>query len=145
MAFGKRELHTRPLAKRIKISNKLLQLNPSIESFVRDRLAYKFAVSQEKAFMTGTGANQPLGIFTASTQGITTARDVSTGNATTAPTFDGLISAKYSLKGEYWMKADWIFHRDVLAIVSKIKDGDGHTCGANRFSKASQTACWAAP
>ena len=125
MAFGKRELHTRPLAKRIKISNKLLQLNPSIESFVRDRLAYKFAVSQEKAFMTGTGANQPLGIFTASTQGITTARDVSTGNATTAPTYDGLISAKYSLKGEYWMKADWIFHRDVLAIVSKIKDGDG--------------------
>lgn len=125
MAFGKRELHTRPLAKRIKISNKLLNLNPSIEAFVRERLAYKFAVSQEKAFMTGNGANQPLGLFTASTLGITTSRDVSTGNATTAPTFDGLINAKYSLKGQYWAKADWIFHRDVLSVVSKIKDGDG--------------------
>lgn len=125
MAFGKRELHTRPLAKRIKISNKLLNLNPSIESFVRDRLAYKFAVSQEKAFMTGTGANQPLGIFTASAQGITTARDVSTGNTTTSPTFDGLISAKFGLKGAYWGKADWLFHRDVLAVVAKLKDGDG--------------------
>lgn len=125
MAFGRRELHTRPVAKRIKVSNKLLNLNPSIESFIRDRLAYKFAVTQEKAFMTGTGANQPLGVFTASTQGITTARDVSTGNGATAPTMDGLIAAKYSLKGQYWEKADWIFHRNVLEIVSKLKDGDG--------------------
>jgi len=38
---------------------------------------------------------------------------------------DGLISAKYALKGAYWNKADWIFHRDVLAIVSKLKDGEG--------------------
>jgi HK97 family phage major capsid protein len=75
--------------------------------------------------MTGTGANQPLGVFTASAMGITTARDVSTGNASTAPTFDGLISAKYGLKGQYWNRADWIFHRDVLAVVSKLKDGEG--------------------
>lgn len=125
MAFGKRELHTRPLAKRIKVSNKLLHLNPNIEAFIRDRLAYKFGVSQEKAFMTGTGANQPLGVFTASAAGVTTARDVSTGNTTTAPTMDGLISAKYSLKGQYWNKADWIFHRNVLEVVSKLKDGEG--------------------
>lgn len=125
MAFGKRELHTRPLAKRIKVSNKLLNLNPAIDAFVMSRLGYKFAVSQEKAFMTGTGANQPLGVFTASAMGITTARDVSTGNATTAPTMDGLISAKFALKGQYWSSADWIFHRDVLAVVAKLKDGEG--------------------
>lgn len=125
MGFGKRELHTRPLAKRIKVSNKLLHLNPSIEAFVRDRLAYKFGVAQEQAFMTGTGANKPLGVFTASDMGIGTARDVSTGNLATAPTFDGLISAKYSLKGQYWDKSDWIFHRNVLEVVSKLKDGDG--------------------
>ncbi len=125
MTFGKRELHTRPLAKRIKVSNKLLHLNPSIENFVRDRLAYKFGVSQEKAFMTGNGANQPLGVFTASAAGITTARDVSTGNTATAVTMDGLIAAKYSLKGQYWNKADWLFHRNVLEVVSKLKDGEG--------------------
>jgi HK97 family phage major capsid protein len=125
MAFGKRELHTRPLAKRIKVSNKLLHLNPSIESFVRDRLAYKFGVSQEKAYMTGNGANQPLGVFTASAMGITTARDVSNGNLGTAPTMDGLIAAKYSLKGQYWERSDWIFHRNVLEVVSKLKDGEG--------------------
>ena len=125
MAFGKRELNPHPLAKRIKVSNKLLALNPSAEALVRDRLAYKFAVTQEKAFLTGSGSNSPLGVFTASNDGITTARDVSTGNAATAPTFDGLISAKFSLKAQYWQKADWLFHRDVLAVVAKLKDGEG--------------------
>jgi HK97 family phage major capsid protein len=125
MSFGKRELNPHPLAKRLKVSNKLLRLVSGTDALVRDRLAYKFAVSQEKAFMTGSGSNQPLGIFTASANGVSTARDVSNGNAATAPTMDGLIAAKYSLKGQYWNRADWIFHRDVLAVVSKLKDGDG--------------------
>jgi HK97 family phage major capsid protein len=125
MAFGKRELHPHPLAKRIKISNKLLRQTPAIEALVMARLAYKFAISQEKAFLTGHGVNQPLGIFTASNDGITTARDISTGNTTTSPTFDGLISAKFGLKGQFWAKAEWLFHRDVLAVISKLKDGNG--------------------
>ncbi len=125
MAFGQRSLHPHPLAKRIKVSNKLLRMNSGAESLVRDRLAYVFGITQEQAFMTGSGSNQPLGIFTASADGIPTSRDVSTGNLSTSPTFDGLISAKYSLKGQYWNKADWIFHRDTLALVSKLKDGDG--------------------
>lgn len=125
MAFGKRELHPRPLAKRIKVSNKLLRLNGGAEALVMARLAYKFGISQEKAFMTGSGANQPLGIFTASASGISTARDVSTSNTATAPTADGLISAKYALKGNYWGRAEWIFHRDVLGVIAKLKDSYG--------------------
>lgn len=125
MAFGKRELKPSPLAKRIKISNRLLRQVPGTEALVMARLAYKFAISQEKAFLTGTGANQPLGIFTASNDGIPTTRDVATGNAATAPTFDGLISAKFGLKGQYWNKAEWLFHRDVLAVIAKLKDGEG--------------------
>lgn len=125
MAFGKRELHPRPLAKRIKVSNKLLRVAPNAEGIVMDRLAYKFAISQEKAFLTGSGANQPLGIFTASTQGITTARDVSTGNTTTAFTVDGLIEAKYSVKGQYQKIGQWLFHRDAVKMLAKLKDGDG--------------------
>jgi hypothetical protein len=58
------------------------------------RLAYKFGVTQEKAYLTGDGNQKPLGVFTASNDGISTGRDVSTGNTTTAITFDGLIEAK---------------------------------------------------
>jgi len=125
MAFGKRALHPHPFAKRIKVSKDLLMRLPSIESFVQSRLAYKFAVTEEKGFMTGTGVMQPLGLFTASTDGIPTTRDVSTGNTATSITFDGLIEAKYSVKSVYWNRCDWIFHRDAVKQVVKLKDGDG--------------------
>ena len=125
MSFGKRTLTPHALAKRMKVSNKLMRLNSGAGNLVAERLAYKFGISQEKAHMTGSGANQPLGVYTASADGIPTTRDVSTGNADTAPTFDGLISAKFALKGQYWGKAQWVFHRDVLAVVAKLKNGEG--------------------
>lgn len=125
LRFGKRELTPHPLAKRIKISNKLIRSVPGIEALVMDRLAYKFAVTMEKGFMTGNGSGQPLGIFTASNDGIPTSRDVSTDNTATEIRFDGLINAKYALKGQYWNNAEWIFHRDAMKQISKLKDGEG--------------------
>jgi HK97 family phage major capsid protein len=126
MSFGKRSLSPSPLAKRIKISQQLLrQALIGAEQLVIDRLGYKFAVTQEKAFLTGNGVGQPLGVFTASASGISTARDVSTGNSTTNVTFDGLIEAKYTLKGQYWPGARWVFHRDAMKRLVKTKDGDG--------------------
>lgn len=122
MAFGKRELKTNPLRKGIKVSRKLLRMRPDVENLVIDRFKYKFGVTLEKTYMTGNGAGQPLGVFTASTNGISTARDVSTDNGATAPTFDGLTNAKYTLKPQYWPTAKWLFHRDVLKVVAKIKD-----------------------
>lgn len=126
MKFGKRELAPNPLAKRIKISKKLLRsaILP-VESIVMERLAYKFAVAQEKAFLLGTGAKQPLGVFTASDSGVPTTRDVSTGNTTTSLTFDGIIEAKFKVKAAYWSKAEWLFHPDAVKQLMKLKDGEG--------------------
>lgn len=126
IAFGKRELTPHPIAKLIRASNKLLRsASIDVEALVRDRLAYKFAVTQEKAFMTGSGVNQPLGLFTASTNGISTGRDVSTGNTATDIGSDGLIEAKFKLKPQYWKGAQWIFHRDAVKQIRKIKDSTG--------------------
>jgi HK97 family phage major capsid protein len=125
MSFGKRELTPKPLAKRIKVSNKLLRLSPDVEALVISRLAYKFAITYEKAGMTGTGANQPLGVFTASNDGIPTSRDVSTGNTTTSIQTDGLIEAKYTLKAGYWPNAKWVFHRDAVKQLAKLQDDEG--------------------
>lgn len=127
--FGKRELHPHPLAKRLKVSRKLLRasaLDPA--AIVRDQLAYKFGITREKAFMTGSGAGQPLGLFTAGSAaagGITTSRDVSTGNTTTSIQFDGLKEALWSLKPGYRNNARWIFHRDAMKQIDKLKDGEG--------------------
>ena len=126
MKFGAREFKPTPLAKRIRISKKLLRSSAiPIEQLVQQRLAYKFAVTQEKAFMLGNGAGQPLGLFAASSSGITTARDVSNGNTSSAITMDGLLNAKYSLKSGYLANAKWLFHRDGVRDIAKLKDNDG--------------------
>lgn len=128
LSFGRRELTPHPLAKLIKVSEKLLRIAAmDAESLVTKRLAYKFGVTAENAYLNGTGAGQPMGVFTAATAGfgISTARDVSTGNAATSFTTDGLINALYSLKGQYHPKATWIFHRDAIKMLRKLKDGEG--------------------
>jgi HK97 family phage major capsid protein len=125
MAFGKRELHPHPLAKRLKVSKKLLRLSAiPAEALVRDRLGYKFAIAEEKAFYTGGGGNKPLGLFTASTMGISTNRDVTAGT-TTSPTADGLITAKMTLKAQYQEVAEWFFHRNAVQLIMQLKDGMG--------------------
>jgi HK97 family phage major capsid protein len=126
LALGKRELHPHQLTKLVKVSMKLLRqaaINP--ENLVMERLAYKFAVTEENAFLNGNGAGQPLGVFTASAAGISTGRDVSTGNTSTAIQTDGLMEAFHTLKGQYWGTAQWIFHRDAVKQIRKLKDGDG--------------------
>jgi HK97 family phage major capsid protein len=126
MALGHRELNPHPLAKRIKVSETLLRISAiNAETLVRDRMAYKHAITREKAYMTGTGAQQPLGLFTASADGISTGQDVSTGNTTTSIKTDGLIEALYTLKEGFQRRARWIFHRDGIKQIRKLKDGDG--------------------
>jgi HK97 family phage major capsid protein len=126
MRTGKRELSPKPLAKRVKLSLTLLRNSAiPVDTLVLQRLAYKFGVTEEKAFLTGGGATDPLGVLTASNNGISTGRDISTDNTTIAPTFDGLKNAKYFLKAQYWNSAEWMFHRDVVKLLAKIKDGEG--------------------
>lgn len=124
--FGKRELTAHQITKLVKISNKLLSGSGfNIEGFVQERLGYKFGITQEKAFMTGDGSQKPLGLFTASAQGISTTYDISTGNTTTEVKFDGLMEALYGLKEGYQRNATWLFHRDAIKNIRKIKDGNG--------------------
>lgn len=128
MAFGKRSLYPKPVRKYILVSKDLLRQGElNVANIVADRLRYKFGITEEKAFLTGTGAGQPLGVFTASADGISTARDVSTDNTTTAITADGLINAKYALKAQYHSQPGfrWIFHRDAVKMIRKLKDGNG--------------------
>jgi len=141
MTFGKREFRPQPLAKLLKVSNKLIRAagqltqfaedgeteSPmSVDGLVNDRLAYKFGVAEEKGYLTGTGFLQPLGVFVASADGIDTSRDVPVGS-TTAILADGLIDTKYSLKPQYIQSPStaWAFHRDAIKAIRKLKDSNG--------------------
>lgn len=127
LLFGGRELNPTPLAKRLKVSETLLRRSViPLETLIMDRLAHKFSRTQEKAYLLGSGSKQPLGMFVASNNGISTARDVATGNTATEVKFDGLIDAKYTLKPQYWAKASWLFHGDVVKQIVKLKNNDGN-------------------
>jgi HK97 family phage major capsid protein len=141
MTFGKREFRPQPLAKLLKVSNKLIRAagqltqftedgeteSPmSVDGLVMDRLAYKFGVAEEKGYLTGTGFLQPLGVFTASADGIDTSRDIHLGSTTTILA-NGLIAMKYGLKQQYWTSPStaWVLHRDALQIIRKLTDTNG--------------------
>lgn len=124
LRFGKRSLAPHPLAKEVLASRTLLRRGSlSAEEIVRSRMAYVFATAEENAFMTGDGSQKPLGLFTASDLGISTSRDVNTG-ASGGFSGDGLIDAKYTLKQQYIRNARWLFHRDSIKEVRKLKDAN---------------------
>lgn len=127
MRVGRRHLHPQPLAKRIRLSRTLLRRHPAAEALVASRMAYKFSVTLEKAYLTGNGFNKPLGVFVASDDGIPTSRDVSEGNTATQIKADGLINALYSLKQAYRRSPSLrgVFHRDAIKMIRKLKDNDG--------------------
>ena len=121
-AYGRRDLEPYLLTKLAKVSMRTLNLAADSETEVTDELAYKFGVTEEKAYLTGNGSNKPLGVFTADANGISTARDV-TAAGTATLTGDDFIDAKYSVKPGYLAdpKAGWIMHRLVAKAVRKLK------------------------
>ena len=125
LAFGKRSLRPNPLIKEILVSKVLLRKTSMAEQVVREELARVAGEAMENGYMTGSGSEEPLGVFTASANGITTSRDVATSNTSTTPTADGLKAARYELKETYFKRATWIFHRDVMELIAKLKDGNG--------------------
>ena len=126
MALGVRDLTPTLLSKLCTASLRLLMASADAESLIREEMAYKFGITEEKGFLTGTGSGQPLGIFTASASGISTGRDVAAASATTV-VGDDLINAKYTLRSGYLNDPSlaWVLHRDLLKIVRKLKDSTG--------------------
>jgi HK97 family phage major capsid protein len=130
LKYGKRVLTPHHLSGQILVSRDLLRRSVvSVESEVRSELSRNGGEVMEQAYLTGSGAQQPLGVFTASTDGISTGRDVTTGSAT-GFTADKIKTAYYTLKQQYRpggsrFGARWMFHRDGILKIAQLKDGNG--------------------
>jgi HK97 family phage major capsid protein len=123
MALGRRDLTPNLLSKLSKVSMRTLLLSSDAEDLVFSELAYKFAITEEKAYLTGDGNGKPLGVFTADNNGVPTSRDV-TASGTTSFNADDLVNAKFSLKQGYQQDPScrWILHRDAVKMARKLKD-----------------------
>jgi HK97 family phage major capsid protein len=126
LAFGKREFKPHLCKKLIKISDKMLRADGmSAEAIAIDAVAYIVGITKEYMYLLGTGNQEPLGLFVASAKGIPTSRDFSTDMTVSDFTPDALKGVKYSVKSQYMKTASWLFHRDGVAKVAKLKDGEG--------------------
>jgi len=130
LAIGKKVLTPHPLTGAIKASRDLLRNSVEpIDEMVRVEMATDAGELMEDGYMTGDGSQKPLGVFVASDDGISTSRDVNTSSATSIDA-DSLITAKYTLKSQYRRGGlaetlRWLFHRDAIKILAKLKDSDG--------------------
>jgi len=139
MTFGKRALMPHPARKLLKVSERWLRMaaNASFDSaddqngkggspadIVTNRLAYKAAITKERAFHTGNGVGRPLGIYTASSAGISTGRDVTIA-ASNALTYPLLLAAKWTLKVQYHKTARWEFSRSMMQKLMGLVDTAG--------------------
>ena len=124
LEYGQREFKPHRMAKLIKLSQTLMRHAPMASDTLREELRYRIAITQEKAYMTGDGSGKPLGVFTASESGITTARDIETAAAGKL-TMDDIFETKYALKGQYHARASWVMHRDLVKTIAKLKDNNG--------------------
>jgi HK97 family phage major capsid protein len=127
MATGRRDLTPNLLVKLALVSHRLVMASSNVEKVVVDRLAYKNGVAQEKAFLTGNGSGKPLGIFYASSDGISTGQDKAAASGTVF-TADELIDTLYKIPQQYQKSPSfrWIMHRDTVARCRKLKDGNGN-------------------
>jgi HK97 family phage major capsid protein len=129
LAYGKRTLTPHYMTGEILASRDLLRsaLLP-VDQYIRYEIGRDSGELEELAFMTGSGAQQPLGLFTASADGIDTSRDFNNYNTATAIQADNLRYVKYSLKPQYRNHPSlrWLFSRIAINNISRLKDGVGN-------------------
>ncbi len=133
MRVGLRELRPHPLIKGIKVSRKLLRASSiPVDQLVANRFAVRFGRAEEQAFMTGSGVGQPLGLFTASSDGIPTSRDVPAADDLTF-CYPDIVNLIGKVKQQYRPNSVFVAHRDIIKTLRLIQDGDSRyiwTAGA---------------
>ena len=107
-----------------------------VEGELSQDISESFAVLEGKAFLSGTGTNQPVGLLTAKTsaeadsaRAFGTVQHIATGVADNFPAKDPadiLIDLIYSMKAGYRTGAQFMVNSMTLATMRKWKDGQGN-------------------
>ena len=127
LAVGQRVLTPHPLTAQILVSKLLYGVSSiDIDAFVRQRFVYKYGITAEKAYLEGTGAGRPLGVFIGDANGLSTTRDVTTSASSANPTALNLIATFYTLKPQYRRNASWILHRTWMSSIRRLQDGNNN-------------------
>lgn len=115
-------LTPRPLSKYLTESKDLPPKTPTdFDAWLVKGISEQMTAAKENKFINGTGTTMPLGFMVADAAGVTTGRDITTGSATNI-TYDALVNCEANLKAQNRRKAVWIFGRNGIALIRKLKD-----------------------
>lgn len=121
LTFGSKALRAYMFtSKMVKVSIQFLQDVgiADIEGWLADRLGERVGRAQADYHITGTGSNQPEGLATAATLGVTAA-------SATAVTYDELVDLEHSVNPAYRRQAEWLMGDGMVKLLKKLKDGEG--------------------
>lgn len=111
--------------------------------WIEGKIADKFARTEGTAFITGTGAKQPMGFMSlATTTDDDLTRDVNklqhviTGSATTV-TADSLRDIYWKLRAVHRSNGTWMMSSDTANSIDKLKDGNGDYLWRNGMTAGS--------
>lgn len=90
-----------------------------LKKYVSERMSKSFAHTQDKAFINGSGTDEPFGLLH-DTEG------AEVGIATSALTYDSVIDLFFSVKPEYRTHAVWMMNDRTAATLRKLKDEAGN-------------------
>ena len=104
----------------IKVTEELLYDNAfGLENYILEQFGKALANAEEDAFLNGTGAGQPLGLFAETGGGHIT------DTLTAALKSDDLINLIHDLKRPYRKNASFIMNDKTIAQIRKLKDNNG--------------------
>lgn len=132
------------LATYVDVSTALLEDNAyDLENELNIEFAEQFGKAEGAAFVNGTGAGQPKGLFTAA--GIA---EVKTGVAANFPTTnpaDVLISMFHGLPTVHAQNGQWLMNRKTLAAIRTWKDASGRYLVIDPISDSAATTLLGRP
>lgn len=91
----------------------------NLEQEMQSEFAEQFAKAEGAAFVSGDAVGKPEGLLTNSSVG-----QAVSGSAS-ALTADGLLTLVHSIKSEYGQNGRFVFNRNTLAAIRKLKDTAG--------------------
>lgn len=120
MAFGKVSFGAHKYTSDIVlVSSELLQDSAfNVAAEVGTALGERIGRIANRHFTVGTGTNQPAGIVTGASLGIT-------GSSATSVTYDDLVNLEHSVNRAYRNGAKFVFADSTLRELKRLKDAEG--------------------
>lgn len=91
----------------------------NLEKHMTAHLTKAFSRAEEKAFITGNGAREPVGILAEN-------GGAEVGATASTLTYDDIVALYFSVKPEYRKNGKWLMNDETAFALRRVKDADGN-------------------